>query len=396
MAKFGLIGERLGHSFSPLIHSKLGDYEYVLCETEEAGLPALLADREFQGFNVTIPYKKKVMELCDEVSSESVRIGCVNTVVREEDGKLHGYNTDYFGFRYLMEENQIDPGGRKCLVLGSGGASLTVRTVLADLGAREIVIISRSGPDNYDNLDKHYDADIIVNTTPVGMFPDNLSSPISLYGFKNLRGVVDVIYNPHNTKLVLSAMKKDIPSAGGLDMLVAQAWQASMLFEGTDCDRSEIRDVVNEVLDETKNTILIGMPGAGKTFLGRKMAEKDGKEFLDIDEMIEEHEGCSIPEIFKNKGEDYFRSIETQMFDLACRRQGVVIAAGGGIIKREINHDIARQNGVVIWVKRDPDKLETNGRPLSLTTPLDQMYAERKDAYERWSDFFIDNNQELD
>ncbi|MGN0659189.1 MAG: shikimate kinase [Emergencia sp.] len=394
MKKFGLIGGKLSHSYSPLIHSKFGDYTYELCETGEDGLEALIADEAYGGFNVTIPYKKTVMQFCNELSDTAKAIGSVNTIVRQPDGKLKGYNTDYYGFRTLLEVNRIQVNGLKCMVLGSGGASLTVQAVLKDLGAGEIVIISRSGENNYENIQKHFDSEIIVNTTPVGMYPHNGSTPVNVDDFRNCRGVVDLIYNPNKTKLVLDAMAKSLPATGGLEMLVAQAKEASELFTGRTIDREEMDNVIDEIRSETLNAILIGMPGAGKTLLGGEIADRMGRKFVDIDDMIVEHEGMSIPEIFEKKGENYFRRVETEMLEKACIQTGLVIATGGGIVKKKINYNIIKQNGIVIWIKRDLDKLETDGRPLSQSMPLEQIYEERRDAYAYWSDFFINNNEE--
>ncbi len=394
MKKFGLIGGKLGHSYSPMIHSKFGSYTYELCEVGEDGLESLLKNEEYGGFNITIPYKKKVMELCDELSDTARAIGSVNTVLRSEDGRLKGYNTDYFGFQYLLEVTGIDVKGMKCLVLGSGGASLTVQAVLADLGASEVVVISRTGENNYENIHRHFDGEIIVNTTPVGMYPGNGRTPVNLDDFHNCRGVVDLIYNPNRTKLVLDAMAKSIPASGGLEMLVAQGKEASEIFQNIEIENEEIESAIDEVRSETLNAILIGMPGAGKTLLGGELAERMGRKFVDIDDMIEEHEGMSIPEIFAQKGESYFRRIETEMLELACKQTGLVIATGGGVVKKKANYNIVKQNGVVIWIKRDLEKLETEGRPLSQSMPLEQMYEERKAAYSYWSDFFINNNEE--
>lgn len=394
MKKFGLIGEKLGHSYSQLIHSKLGDYEYELCEVAEDEVETLLRNEEYGGFNVTIPYKKKVMALCDKLSETSTAIGSVNTVVRGEDGKLTGYNTDYDGFKYLLTATGIDVKGMKCMVLGSGGASLTVQNVLPELGASEVVVISRTGENNYENIQRHFDSEIIINTTPIGMYPNNGRAPVNLDDFKNCKGVVDLIYNPNRTKLVLDAMAKSIPATGGLEMLVAQAKEASEFFTGRLIDDEELNNIVDEIRSETLNAILIGMPGAGKTLLGGEIAERMGRRFVDIDDMIVEHEGMSIPEIFEKKGENHFRRVETEMLEKACVQSGLVIATGGGIVKRKSNYNIIKQNGIVIWIKRDLDKLETEGRPLSQSMPLEQMYEERKDAYSYWSDFFINNNEE--
>ena len=394
MKKFGLIGEKLGHSYSAMIHGKFGEYGYDLLETSAENLESLLKSSEYGGFNITIPYKKKVMEFCDELSDTAKTVGCVNTVVRGEDGRLYGYNTDYEGFCYLLKSAGIDPCGMKCLVLGSGGASLTAQAVLSDMEAGEVTVISRKGKDNYENISRHFDAEIIVNTTPVGMYPENGRTPVNLDDFHNLQGVVDLIYNPNRTKLVLDAMAKSVPAAGGLAMLVSQAKEASELFQNREISDEEVENVLDEVRSETLNAILIGMPGAGKTLLGKEIADRMGRAFVDIDDMIEAHEGMSIPEIFAEKGEAYFRRVETEMLEKACIRSGLVIATGGGIVKKKINYNIIKQNGVVIWIKRDLDKLETDGRPLSQTIPLEQLYEERKDAYSYWSDFFINNNEE--
>lgn len=393
MKKFGLIGEKLGHSYSPLIHSKFGDYEYDLCEVTADQLEALLCDDAYGGFNVTMPYKKTVIPHLDELSEIAQRIGSVNTIVRTEDGRLIGGNTDHFGFIYMLKANGIEVEGRKVMVLGSGGASLTVRTALEDLGASEIVVISRTGENNYENIQKHFDSEVIVNTTPVGMYPNNGRAPINLDDFHNCQGVVDLIYNPNKTKLVLDAMAKSIPACGGLEMLVAQAKDASAMFQGIEIEDEEIDAAYDEVRSETLNTILIGMPGAGKTLIGGEIAARMGKKFVDIDDMIVEHEGMSIPEIFAQKGEAHFRKVETEMLQKACIQSGLVIGTGGGIVKKKINYNIIKQNGVVIWVKRDLDKLETEGRPLSQLVPLEQLWEERKDAYAYWSDFFINNNE---
>ncbi|MBR3146723.1 MAG: shikimate kinase [Eubacterium sp.] len=393
--KFGLIGAKLNYTYSPLIHKEFGDYQYDICETKADELAGLLASPEYDGFNVTIPYKKTVMKLCDIVSDEAKKIGAVNAVVRTEDGLLSGFNTDYFGFKYQLEHHDIDVEDRKCVVLGDGGASVTIQAVLNDLHAREVVVISRKGENNYDNISRHFDAEILVNATPVGMYPDNGSCLVNVSDFTSLEGVVDVIYNPYRTKLILDAIENGIPCTGGLEMLVAQAKQTSEIFTGNLIDDDEIETVIDEVQRRVLNNVLIGMPGSGKTFLGKKMAEKQGKRFIDIDDMVIQHEGSSIEDIFREKGEAYFRKVETEMLKLACKENGCVIATGGGIIKTKANYNIVKQNGVVIWIKRDLDKLETDGRPLSTSTGVEQLYKERKDEYKRWSDYYIDNNQEL-
>lgn len=265
MEKYGLIGAKLSHSFSPQIHSKLGDYPYELYELEESQLEDFLDKTSCQGFNVTIPYKKKIMEFCTEISDEARKIGAVNTLVRNEKGGFTGYNTDYFGMKKALEKAEISLCERKCIILGSGGASETAKAVAADCGASEIVVISRGGRDNYENINRHFDAEIIINTTPVGMYPDNLVSPVNLDDFYQCKGVFDLIYNPNRTKLILDGMRKSIPCGGGLFMLVAQAAKARELFGNVKISESEIERVFNEIQDECLNLIYIGMPGSGKT-----------------------------------------------------------------------------------------------------------------------------------
>lgn len=397
MRKFGLIGKKLGHSYSPLIHGKFADYRYDLLETDEEGLEALIMNPEYGGFNVTIPYKKTVIKYCDELSDAAKKIGSVNTIVKQSDGTIKGYNTDYYGFQYLINANGIDPCGKKCLVLGSGGASLTVQAVLADMGADRVTVVSRTGDVNYENVaDVEADAQIIVNTTPVGMYPDNGRYPLKASQFQKCEGVLDLIYNPNKTKFVLDAMDAGIPASGGLKMLVAQAKEACEIFTGFEIEEEALQNVHDEVRRETMNQVLIGMPGAGKTTLGREMAESMGREFLDIDEMIVEHEGMSIPDIFATKGEAYFRKIETEMLEKACVKTGMVIATGGGIVKNKKNYYIIKQNATIVWIKRDLDKLETDGRPISMSMPIEKIYEERKEIYAKWSDYFINNNEGRD
>ena len=394
MKKTGLIGEKLGHSYSKMIHGKFADYDYELLEVKEDELESLIKSGEYGGFNVTIPYKKTVMKYCDELSELAEEIGSVNTIVYEENGKIKGYNTDAYGFEYLLTVNNLDVHGAKCMVLGSGGASLTVQAVLKKLGAKEVVVISRTGEDNYNNIARHYDSEIIVNTTPVGMYPNNGRTPVNLVEFKNCKGVLDLIYNPNRTKLILDAMELGIPASGGLEMLVAQAKRACEFFTGKTISMEEMEDVTKEIRSETLNTILIGMPGAGKSYIGKEIARRTGRKFVDTDDEIVEREGMTITEIFEKKGEAYFRKVETQVLEEVCKQTGLVIAAGGGIVTRKVNYNIVRQNGNVVWVKRDLDMLETKGRPLSKTNSAEKLFAERKDAYQSWSDYFINNNEE--
>ncbi len=389
--KAGLIGAKLGHSYSPRIHSMLGNYSYELCEVNEEELKSLVTSGEYGGFNVTIPYKKTVMKYCDEISENAKKIGSVNTIICGEDGKIKGYNTDAYGFSYLLKITGIEVRNTKCLVLGSGGASLTVQAVLEEMGAKKVVVVSRSGVENYDNINRHYDSEVIVNTTPVGMYPENGKTLLDLDYFTKCKGVVDLIYNPNKTQLVLDALERKIPASGGLEMLVAQAKKASELFQNKNISDKKTVQIIEKIREESLNIILIGMPGAGKTFLGKKWAMKTGKEFIDIDEKIVEQEKMSIPEIFAQKGEEYFRQVETEVLTKFCMLSGKVIATGGGVVKYDRNYNIICQNGKVIWIKRELQKLATDGRPISKATSLHKLYEERKGAYQSWSDEVYEN-----
>ena len=394
MKKAALIGGKLGHSYSPLIHEMYGDYKYELKEVRSEDLEELIKDKEYCGFNVTIPYKKTVIKYCDRLTDRAKKIGSVNVIVKEEDGTITGDNTDYYGFKYLLEDEEIVVENKKCIVLGNGGASVTVVAVLKDLGAKSVTVISRRGEDNYTNLERHKDGEVIVNTTPVGMYPDNLNSPIDLRMFPKCSAVVDIIYNPHKTKLVMEAENRGIKAAGGLKMLVAQAKPASEAFQKKELKDDIITKAVEKIEDLTMNMVLIGMPGCGKSFIARKLSAELDKEVIDTDEKIIEKEGMSIPEIFSKKGEDYFRKVETDVLKEVCALSGKIISTGGGIVKIPENKDIIRQNGTVIWVQRDLSKLATNGRPLSLSVSLEVLYNERREMYSNWSEEIIDNNTE--
>ncbi|MCH3953729.1 MAG: hypothetical protein LKE44_00595 [Eubacterium sp.] len=394
MGKFGLIGKGLEYSYSVPIHQMFGNYTYELLETSEEELESRLRDHDYDGFNVTLPYKQKVIDYCDEISPEALATGSVNTIIREF-GKLKGYNTDYFGFCYLLDRNEIDVTGKKCLILGSGGVSHTVRQVLKDRKAADIAIASRTGGLNYDNIyEKAKDAEIIINTTPVGMYPDNGRSLIDIREFPHCCGAVDVIYNPDKTWFILDAMSHDIPCAGGISMLVAEIKQASELFQQKEISDDDIDTAIYEIRSQKLNYILIGMPGAGKTYLGGQMAKARNRDFYDLDTCIEKNEGMSRRKIIKEKGEDYFRNKETECLRRLCKKNGIIIAAGSGIVTRKANYSLMKQNGRIIWIKRDLDKLEIDDYSPE-PEELKKLYDERADLYDSWSDYFIDNNQEL-
>ena len=389
--RYGLLGRTLGHSFSPRIHQLLGGYDYRLFEKEPEELEAFLTAGDFAGLNVTIPYKRSVILFCQELTDQARRIGSVNTIVRRPDGTLLGHNTDYEGFLYMVRSAGMDPAGKKALVLGSGGASLTVRTALADLGAGEVVVISRTGPDNYQNLDRHRDARLIVNATPVGMYPDTESCLLDLDQFPACEAVLDLIYNPARTQLLLEGEKRGMVIANGLGMLVAQARGSAQLFLGRDIPDGRVAEITRRLEGETRNILLIGMPGCGKSTVGRALAQALGRPLADLDEEIAARAGMSIPEIFAGQGEEAFRRLEHQVLLDAARKSGTVIACGGGIVTRPENLDPMRRNSAVVFLRRDLKLLPSAGRPLSQRDGPEKLYRQRKPLYEKAADFAVDN-----
>ena len=332
------------------------------------------------------------MPFLDEISENAQKIGSVNTVVRRSDGTLFGDNTDYYGFLYTVKRSGINFSGKKVLVLGTGGASLAVKAVISDLNAGEIISISRSGENNYQNIKNHADADIIVNTTPVGMYPKNLVSPVKVSDFTRLSAVFDIIYNPQKTQLVLDAEKLDIPAFSGLSMLVAQAKRASEIFFDKEIDDSVTEKILKKVSTDMKSIVLIGMPGSGKTSIGTFLAEKTGREFLDTDEEAEKIAGLSPAEIIKAQDEKSFRKIENEAVKSLCKLSGKIIATGGGVVTNEDNFDAIRQNSTVFFINRDISVLPTDNRPLSQKNSLDDMFKIRLPLYRKFCDFEIDGN----
>ncbi len=388
----GLLGRTLGHSYSPQIHGELGDYEYLLYEKEPEELDAFLKSGSFDGLNVTIPYKKAVIPYCTELSDTAKAIGSVNTLVRRADGTLYGDNTDAFGMKSLILQGGISVAGKKALVLGSGGTSLTARAVLQEMGAKTIVVISRNGEDNYGNLSRHSDAEIIVNTTPVGMYPHNGEQALDLRQFPRLSGVVDVIYNPARTALLLQAEELGIPHAGGLYMLVAQAKASAEAFAGKAIDDSEIARIEKLLRGQMENIVIVGMPGSGKTTVAQALGELLHREVIDTDVEIEKRAGMSIPDIFAQYGEDYFRTLEMEVMGDVGKLDGKIISTGGGCVTREENYPLLHQNGIILWIQRDLNTLARDGRPLSQNSDLQEMYDKRRPCYERFADVCVDNN----
>lgn len=392
---YGLIGRKLGHSFSVPIHKSFGCPDYSLIELEPEELKGFMENKNFSAINVTIPYKHDVMEFCGHISLEAQDIGAVNTIVNK-NGELYAYNTDIYGFQYMMKSAGIGFEGKKVLILGSGGTSHTTRVAARYMKAHEIVIISRSGEDNYENISKHADTDIIVNTTPVGMYPNCPASPIDLDIFKNLSGVVDVVFNPCRTGIILQAEKLGIPHVSGLKMLVAQAKQAEELFFGISIDDNRIEEITAEIKRQTQNIVLIGMPGGGKSTVGNALSSICGRECVDIDDMISERAGMTIPDIFSKYGEEYFRQLETESLYDAGKRSGIIITAGGGIVTQPRNYPLVHQNGRIYEICRPINLLATDGRPLSTDMEaLAAMYEKRRPMYESFRDIKIDNNSTI-
>ena len=390
----GLLGRKLGHSYSPAIHAALGDYDYDLHEVpNEEGLEKFLKETPFEGLNVTIPYKVAVMAHCATLSPRAKAIGSVNTLVRRPDGTLHGDNTDDAGFTAMVEQSGVDPAGKTCVVLGSGGASRTVVAVLKRMGAKRVVVVSRTGEDHYGNLARHADAALLVNATPVGMHPDVDASPVEdLSVFPKLEAVLDLIYNPPKTKLLADAEKRGIRTVNGLRMLVVQAAVASELWGCSAYDAKRCAAIEAAIRLGEENLWLVGMPGVGKTTVGGLLGQALGRPFVDLDAEIERIAGMPIPEIFAAKGEAGFREIEAQAAINASRGRGTVIATGGGTVLRDANRRAMRESGTVVWLQRDLSRLPTAGRPLSEAKGVEKLYAEREPIYRAAAHLEVDAN----
>ena len=395
--KYGLIGQRLGHSFSKLIHEKIGDYVYEIKEIAPENVQSFMHSRDFNGINVTIPYKETVIPTLDYIDEFAKKIGAVNTVVNK-NGKLYGYNTDYLGMKALALRVNANPNGKKVVILGTGGTSKTAQAVFSDMGAGEILLASHSGKSgalSYEEIYKyHSDAEIIVNTTPVGMYPNTDACPIELEKFTNLEAVIDAIYNPINTKLVLMAKELGIKAEGGLYMLSMQAVYAYEYFFDKKADQEEIERIYNEALDEKTNIVLVGMPSSGKSTIGKILAEETGKKFIDTDEEIVKAEGKEISTIFSENGEAYFRELEAKIVADVSKLNGLVIATGGGVILKNENVEALKQNGIIYFIDRDLELLmPTSSRPLaSDREAIEKRYKERYEIYKRVATKTVNGN----
>lgn len=400
-APFGLVGHPLGHSWSPRIHELLGSSPYGLHDLGNDEAARFIRGGRWQGLNVTIPHKRLAAELADTRSSRVERLGVANTLVREDDGTISAENTDVLGFSWMLERffrREHGKGakellaGRSALVLGSGGASRSVQASLAEVGARAIVV-SRTGSETYEGLaERHPDAALIVNTTPVGMYPSCPAAPLdeaSLASLDGLLGVLDVVYNPRRTGICLAAERLGIPSESGLAMLVAQAFFASELFQGRKLDEALVDKIEQDILAETQNVILIGMPGSGKSSCGRALARLLGRPFVDVDDAIAAESGRSAAEIIRSEGEGAFRAIETRVTGGYAARSGLVIACGGGVVTRPENYDLLHQNGTIVLLDRPLEELSSRGRPVSQAKGVARLAAERMGLYRAWADLTL-------
>lgn len=392
--KYGLIAQKLGHSFSAELHWMIGGYDYELKELPESDLASFFADQNFDGINVTIPYKEAVLPYLDEIDSAAAAIGAVNTIVKRH-GKLYGYNTDCGGLIALIRRMGLELRGKKVLILGTGGTAKTARATAEQLGAAEIRLVSRSGRDGaiayYEAVSQHTDAELLINATPCGMYPELDICPIDLTHFPALCGVVDAVYNPLSTQLVLDARQRHIPAQGGLYMLVFQAALAAELFTGEKYGDAAVEAVYNRLLRDKRNLVLIGMPGCGKTSVGREAAGLMGRDFVDLDQMISAQAGRPIAEIFAEDGETAFRQLESQVIREIAGKTGLVIATGGGGVLRHENVMRLRQNGCLFLLDRPPEQLlPTEDRPLANTfEKLHCLYRQRLPLYHAAADQII-------
>lgn len=393
--EYGLIGSKLTHSFSKYLHEEFLNTKYELKSLNIDELDSFFKEKDFKGINVTIPYKKEVIKYLDEVDDIVKRTNTCNCIINKNN-KLIGYNTDYYGFKFLIEENDIIIENRKIAILGSGGTFLTIKALMKDLNAKEVYCISRTKKEDTYTYEELYDLgiDVLINATPVGMYPENYESNINLDKFNDLKVVIDVIFNPLRTKLVLDAKKRGIKAVGGLEMLVFQGVKANELFLNKSYSYEEIRSIYFDINVNKFNVVLIGMPMSGKTTLGKMLASAFNKEFIDIDKEIVKKENMSINEIFETKGEEYFRKIEKEFYKEYAKKNGLIISTGGGIVKNIESIDRLKENGMVIFIDRKIEKMIINNkRPLSKSKEdIIKLYNERYNLYLKHSDKRITNN----
>lgn len=397
--EYGCIGKKLGHSFSAVIHAKLGDYDYRLCELTETELVDFMTNKNFKGINVTIPYKETVIPFLDRIDESAKKIGAVNTVVNS-NGVLTGYNTDFYGMSELLKRGGITLADKNVFILGTGGTSKTARAVAKSLGAAEINVVSRNphnGEISYDEMYRRSaEVEVIINTTPVGMFPKSDASPVDPEKFPNLSGAADAVYNPLTTEFISRARACGANAVNGLYMLVAQAAKAAELFFNDKTMTDKTNSVFSEIFKEKLNIVLVGMPGSGKTTIGKIVAEALGREFYDTDVEFVKENG-EIADYFKSNGEKAFRDKESDIVSDLGAKNGLVIATGGGAILRSENVKHLKENGLVIFLDRDVEKIvPTSDRPLgSDRSAIQQRYDERYPVYCSVADIKVDSNRDV-
>lgn len=390
--RFGLIGKTLKHSFSPKLHKYLGDYSYELFELKPNELESFFKRQDLKAINITMPYKEEAMKYCNKFSPEALRIGCVNTAIWDGEDII-GYNTDYYGCMEMLKEIDLEIKGSTVAILGDGSTSKTVRVALEDLGAKEILNISRRGEIKFDDMEKYNHVEVIVNATPVGMYPNNLESLLNLKDFPKLKAVADVVYNPLRTKLILDAKRLEIRTSTGLKMLVYQGIKANELFFDRKIEKEESKKIYSSIYRDVSNIVIIGMPGSGKTSIGRSLAKKLGRGFVDLDREIEKIDGISVQQIFENYGEDGFREFENAACIKYGKETGIIISTGGGVVLDKQNFNPLKQNGIIVQIDRKLNKLATKGRPLSKGgfENLVKLQIERTKKYQDFADFKVIN-----
>lgn len=390
--RFGLIGKTLKHSFSPKLHKYLGDYSYELFELKPNELESFFKREDLKAINITMPYKEEAMKYCNKFSSEALRIGCINTAIWDGEDII-GYNTDYYGCMEMLKEIDLEIKGSSVAILGDGSTSKTVRVALEDLGAKEILNISRRGEIKFDDMEKYNHVEVIVNATPVGMYPNNLESLLNLKDFPKLKAVADVVYNPLRTKLILDAKRLGIRTATGLKMLVYQGIKANELFFDRKIEKEESKKIYSYIYRDVSNIVIIGMPGSGKTSIGRSLAKKLDRGFVDLDREIEKIDGISVQQIFENYGEDGFREFENAACIKYGKETGIIISTGGGVVLDKQNFNSLKQNGIIVQIDRKLNKLATKGRPLSKGgfENLVKLQIERTKKYQDFADFKVIN-----
>ncbi len=393
---YGVLGRVLGHSYTPTIYRELAGLDYRKFEREPEELESFVRSGEWEGFNVTIPYKRDLVAYMDELSPVAERMGNINTVVRLPDGRLRGDNTDYYGFKVLVESLGLELADKKAVVFGgSGGAGSTAMMVLTDLGMRA-VSIDRSGKHTYENLDEHADAALAVNCTPVGMFPACPKAPCSLTALPRLEGLVDIVYNPARTALMMEADRLGIPNVGGLLMLVAQAAQAVERYTGRTVGRERIAEVTSSLARSERNIALIGMPGSGKTRVGQQIAVRLDRPHVDIDWELEQRLSCSCSDYIVDAGEEAFRRAESDCLAQIAARSGQVISCGGGVVTQPENYDLLRQNSIIVMLDRPIAELSKAGRPLSQRDGVEALAERRMPLYRSWADIIVTSRESAD